>query len=422
MTATQGMMLAERPSGLSNDAGTAGGAPSIGNYKGVMLCNRPFGGVSAAARETREKGAVSATAGRFVTGVVQTEVGYSSAQAASKGTRVVCKKVRKDNALARHRRWLADLQRTKDALEKQYIEELEQKEEAARKFSERESRMRRMYIATGSVYPDRHHEPHAPADVAGSDDEREHIYDEDKAQQQSHGSSPEADDHREDRKHKSASARPKWALTEAKAAAVDQEAEDAEVEELLAFTKSLDFDKYLRDAEVQAMIDQVKRRIQELEREAAAAAAAAAATEGENGDPDEASDGAEDDAEAAMAERILRLTAANLKRVDGAPDGDEPDDTASVLSMARTVLTEGGRSVRSVHSAKSLAAVVERAQTRLVTVAQQQQQQEGRSPVANVRESGFVVKVAEHKDDGGLRLGGKNTVSNLPYMHRNPAV
>jgi hypothetical protein len=31
-------------------------------------------------------------------------------------------------------------------------------------------------------------------------------------------------------------------------------------------------------------------------------------------------------------------------------------------------------------------------------------------------------KVVLHEPNEGARLEGKNTVSNLPYMHRNPAI
>jgi hypothetical protein len=41
----QGMMLGERPSSIAT--GMVDSSISIGNYKGVMLCNRPFGGVAA---------------------------------------------------------------------------------------------------------------------------------------------------------------------------------------------------------------------------------------------------------------------------------------------------------------------------------------------------------------------------------------
>ncbi|CAN0548490.1 unnamed protein product, partial [Ectocarpus sp. 8 AP-2014] len=78
----------------------------------------------------------------------------------------------------------------------------------------------------------------------------------------------------------------------------------------------------------------------------------------------------------------------------------EEDDN---ISIARTALSEGGRSVRSIHSTRSLAAVAEKARG-------------GREMPVN------DIVVVTHQDDGGLRRGGKNTVSNLPYIRRNPAL
>ncbi len=40
----QGMMMAERPSSIAS--GMVDSSISIGNYKGVMLCNRPFAGAA----------------------------------------------------------------------------------------------------------------------------------------------------------------------------------------------------------------------------------------------------------------------------------------------------------------------------------------------------------------------------------------
>ena len=44
-------MMSERPSNGGSLGGGASAGVSIGNYKGVMLCNRPFGGVAAAAHK-----------------------------------------------------------------------------------------------------------------------------------------------------------------------------------------------------------------------------------------------------------------------------------------------------------------------------------------------------------------------------------
>jgi hypothetical protein len=61
--------------------------------------------------------------------------------------------------------------------------------------------------------------------------------------------------------------KPAWALTEtaAEEASEDKELEDAD--ELIDFAKSLDFEKYIDDMEIQTMMDRVKKRINELERD-----------------------------------------------------------------------------------------------------------------------------------------------------------
>lgn len=144
---SHGMMLSEPPSaGMGGSVATDGGglplagAGSIGNYKGVMLCNRPFAGIAAAAKG----GEVGAAAGKqvFVTGKVKTEVGFAGNNAQKE--KLLRKRVKVETALTRHRRWLADLQATKQALEEQYMEDLKKKEDNKRRFAEREARMRQM--------------------------------------------------------------------------------------------------------------------------------------------------------------------------------------------------------------------------------------------------------------------------------------
>jgi hypothetical protein len=43
------------------------------------------------------------------------------------------KRPKKDSVIAKHRKWLADLQKTKDDLERQYIEELQRKQDSSKK-------------------------------------------------------------------------------------------------------------------------------------------------------------------------------------------------------------------------------------------------------------------------------------------------
>lgn len=140
----------------------------------------------------------------------------------------------------------------------------------------------------------------------------------------------------------------------------------------------------------------------------------------------------------------MELTDSNLRRItlEGKDtpatraheeDGGEDDN----VSIARTALSEGGRSLRSVHSTKSLAVMAEKARTGILDACnpcsrKSEAEDSEDIPVSRGLDAGrddvvdgFVVKdltVVTHKEDGGLRLGGKNTVSNLPYIRRNPAV
>lgn len=140
-------------------APSAGGAPalatagSIGNYKGVMLCNRPFAGTAAAAKGGGESGGAAAGKHAFVTGKVKSEVGFAGKSLQTE--KLLRKRVKRETALTRHRKWLADLQLTKQALEEQYMEDLQKKEESKRRFAEREARMRQMTRELGAAASDR---------------------------------------------------------------------------------------------------------------------------------------------------------------------------------------------------------------------------------------------------------------------------
>ncbi|CAN0587975.1 unnamed protein product, partial [Ectocarpus sp. 12 AP-2014] len=208
------------------------GAGSIGNYKGVMLCNRPFAGTAAAAKGGGDSGGAAAGKHAFVTGKVKSEVGFAGKSLQTE--KLLRKRVKRETALTRHRKWLADLQLTKQALEEQYMEDLQKKEESKRRFAEREARMRQMTRELGAAASDR---------------------------KIGQGSGNEEQGSKADGKP----CRPKWAMTEAEAQVEDELKHEEELEELLQFTQGLDFGRYIKDAEVQSMIDQVKRRILELE-------------------------------------------------------------------------------------------------------------------------------------------------------------
>jgi hypothetical protein len=64
-------------------------------------------------------------------------------------------------------------------------------------------------------------------------------------------------------------ARPVWAMTEKDADLAADQKEQAEEDELLKFAENLDFDKYVSEVEVRTMMDRLRKRIGELEKEVA---------------------------------------------------------------------------------------------------------------------------------------------------------
>ncbi|CAM9177428.1 unnamed protein product [Ectocarpus sp. 12 AP-2014] len=475
----QGMMLSERPSGgsMAPSAGGAtalAGAGSIGNYKGVMLCNRPFAGTAAAAKGGGDSGGAAAGKHAFVTGKVKSEVGFAGKSLQTE--KLLRKRVKRETALTRHRKWLADLQLTKQALEEQYMEDLQKKEESKRRFAEREARMRQMTrelgaaasdgkIGQGSgneeqgskawaigldddVKPEAATKNHNRPCSAGNADDRLHGEEEggssrpDLEEEEDVGSRIDPSELKaveKRRKRDGKPCRPKWAMTEAEAQVEDELKHEEELEELLQFTQGLDFGRYIKDAEVQSMIDQVKRRILELEGQPEVDEECPEDDDDSSGDRDRGQDDDPlDEAEIRMQAKIMKLTDKNLATLEGASDGTdarnqrEEDDN---ISIARTALSEGGRSVRSIHSTRSLAAVAEKARVSIIRGSAGGGDGTGTAPAR--LEKGLSstlsgggdrempvndIVVATHQDDGGLRRGGKNTVSNLPYIRRNPAL
>ena len=63
------------------------------------------------------------------------------------------------------------------------------------------------------------------------------------------------------------SSKPAWAMTESVAKEVEGKEMEEEEEDLLAFAEGLDYDKYEDDLELKVLMDQVKARIQDLEKD-----------------------------------------------------------------------------------------------------------------------------------------------------------
>ena len=280
-------------------------------------------------------------------------------------------------------------------------------------------------------------------------------------------------------------AKPRWAMTEDKAQEADLDLEEFELDGLLDFAKNLgkrmppllrlvllssnprafcalftptclrhrsDYDKYIDDMEVATMMETVKARIAELE---------AAADDDEEFERFEQS----------TAAKGGKLTAGKieaLQRKFGVSSSEEKkDDDDETKSVAMSVLSENRlvalvelvqlgarhspcslirivRGLGAIHSRKSVEALAAASQRKkggtetapfgLDMPVRQPVPPAATAPVSLASHRSQLGTVSEfetakaapvistHTDDQGSRMANKQTVQNLPYMNRNPAV
>ena len=326
------MMMSERPSGSVTGAGSSmgGNAPavSIGNYKGVMLCNRPFAGVTAAAHGAR---GADGKKQPFRSAVVPKEALGLNPAREQRRVNMAGPKRNKNSALSRHKKWLYQLQKAKDqfraeaeakeqaeadakrkfaeqqaALRAQVRETLEdavdqaekelamqdaRREQLAREREERKRRQREEELAAQEEqYASKYDE--GEGDIGEGVIQREQRLEREAAQRRQAAENAEdskwfdGDEGKQDdsnapmltsaqQKKLAKRNKPAWAVTaEAKEAAEEQEAD-----ELLDFANNLDIDEYLDDLEVRAALEAVQDRVSRLRKEKAKMDAEDAAAE-----------------------------------------------------------------------------------------------------------------------------------------------
>lgn len=274
---------------------------------------------------------------------------------------------------------MADLQKTKERLEAEYTEEADRKRESQEKFAAREAKLRQnireVKITAGT---------NELAGLLSQDKEIDYVGEGSLVREAKTGATSRA------RKQK-----PAWALTEDKAQAKGGDDDDDELGEdeaaLLAFASGLDYDKYIADVEVRTMMERVRRRISELEREIAQ----------------------DEKLEVESAQRTSKRQMLEQEEDDDEGEEDEWEGGDETLRAAKELLQKRGPGLgldlRSVHSAQSTAALVRASSSAA-------KEKEDTPKVTN---EPLVVK---YEQTEGSRLELKNDISKLPYMHRNPAL
>eukprot|EP00596_Hydrurales_sp_CCMP1899_P007063 CAMPEP_0119044676 /NCGR_PEP_ID=MMETSP1177-20130426/33494_1 /TAXON_ID=2985 /ORGANISM="Ochromonas sp, Strain CCMP1899" /LENGTH=382 /DNA_ID=CAMNT_0007015151 /DNA_START=167 /DNA_END=1315 /DNA_ORIENTATION=- len=364
----------------------------IGNYKGVMLCNRPFGGTSGA---LKQNGASESNA--FSCGVISDAIGVNVTISSKDKHKI--ERPKKDSVISKHRKWLADLQKQKDMLETQYINEMSDKKDAQMKFTENEAKLRR---AAKTISSDE-----TSGDKSLLTAELLSAFDASNAQHKAESKVPAAvlqeskslgleskipglsSVHAQAKTSGpnvgSSSSRPAWALSEIAAAAANEEKLLGDEDELLSFAEGLDFDRYIGDMEVRTVMDRLRQRISEMEREVSM----------------------EEKREGASEERAAKkdLLAQMIDDALHLGQQEEKSEMERDREDARSVLnSEAGADLQNIHSNKSVVAMIKTSRDKMLgTVIQE-------------------PKVVTHSDDEGARLAKLKEVANLPYMHRNPAV
>lgn len=194
----------------------------------------------------------------------------------------------------------------------------------------------------------------------------------------------------EEKKKKS---RPMWALTKASADEKLESMEDEEADNLIDFANNLDIDQFMDDVEMKARMAQVEQQLAQMQ-------SIVEYEEAEEKRSERDQQRLEDTGGKAVA-----LNANDLARFDRSygRNGDVDDDT---MSVASSVLSEC-KSIRSVHSMRSVTALTKRMESKLLDSQP--------DAVVNPR----VVTIDEEQ---GVRMQIKTLASNLPYIHRNPAV
>lgn len=320
----------------SKGAGSSSGA-GIGNYKGVMLCNRPFGGTAG----TNNMSSNSSSKPQFAAGKVPEALGVPVHSTARE--KFLSMKKKKDSVLSKHKKWLQDLQKTKERLEAEYLEEQQRKEESLKRFQEGERKLRE--AALSSIRAEQKNEGGIAPET---DDDRVKATLENarrEAAEQGSSIAPSKGAGGKGGAGAKGNARPVWAMsekqTEEKGLENGDELDQDELD-LLNFANSIDFDKVINDIEVQTMLEKLQQRVLDLEKDILV-------------DEQRATD-----AKSSKREMLALLGAAMTslakQEARAAEDRDE-----SALAAARKLL-EDDEDLQAVHSTKSVAMMVRNAQ------------------------------------------------------------
>jgi len=393
-----------------------GGAPSLaappvgglGNFKGVMLCNRPSDEPVAKLRGHGGDGPAPFKAMSAAT--ANDQLGLAPCKSAEDVPTATVKKRGPSAALRQHVRWLRELQ-------EQMRGEKEQVEEEEKANEERNKRMR--------AVADKHRE-----EVRKMIEERDRAAMETKKQPAAAEAAP-----------KKKVIKPLWAMT----AKEKEDFEDEEADKLIDFAEGLDFDRFVGDLEFRQGLEALKDRAGKLNKESEAFKDAL--VQDFNAKVDEDDEGRS--TSAGGSPRSLRLAdgldgqslfgdqrseyssysrkSAGEERYGKGEAGKTDWDTSTACGETRQKVDAETKEVvqevldsvpqiKAIHSKSSVQRIVEKTQQKMAAEA----------PLDLVsamrREGPAPVPVISSSEDMQQRLHKPVDPSQLPYLYRSPAV
>ncbi len=237
---------------------------SIGNYKGVMLCNRPTE-VNGPKKADRTGPNVP-----FNSRVIHDEpVGWNPTKKLVPRDVKRKKKIDPNNALLKHKRFLKSLEEQKQRERDERIISEFEKEEKVNKFKDQAEKQRQKIkdLKTNGGDAVGNEENGSPARSGPEDDdhEKEQPYVPAKLTKENLDKQSEAASKKAASKpaSKASKAKPAWALTEKDV----EEQKEKEIDELLEFAYELDYEKYMDDFEVRQALAIIKDRVQEIKKD-----------------------------------------------------------------------------------------------------------------------------------------------------------
>lgn len=369
----------------------AGDKGSIGNYKGVMLCNRP----PDAGAQTKKEGN-----GTFISRVTHKEPLGVNPVTVKPGP--IEKAPRRNlEILARHKKWLAELAKQKDTYAKVVNDEAEVAEKKMAKFKAKQERKRVKVVRNEDPAPNIspakaliEKAVEIPAAAPESPKEVKQVKLTEKNLE----------------KHSAASSKrpkPKWAMTEEQADKADEEADEAEVEDLLKFVYDLDYEAFMDDFQVRQAMEIVKERVAEIraDEEGWQKKIVEKYNRSEAGSQagSQRSEMSIKSFESKARERVAREQERKSDWDNSSRVGDthKINEEEKIAKLVADDVIQSYPQFKGVHSNKSVRKMLEREALKQLGETQ-----------------GPKITIIQERE---RRIPG-NDASNLPYLHRNPAV